>query len=109
MKVFDKDIESLTVKDIALYLRVEEDEETTQEIEMFYVAAVSFITSYLKHDLAYLKEQYDGVLPRELTIACLYLISNWYEQRTISGAKYTSAKSAPFTVTTILDLHRGWE
>lgn len=104
-------VEQITVQDCLDYLKVDdcdgEDLELIRGVEMFLMAARSFIQNYLRHDFQYYIDTY-GETPKEFSIALLLLVAHWYENRQITAGKYVSPKGVPFTITTILDMHRGW-
>lgn len=102
-----KPVETLTVQDCLDYLRIDSDDEEIQAMDMFLASAKSFIQNYLRHNFEYYIEKY-GETPKEFTIACLLIVAHWYENRQIVAGKYVSPKGIPFTITTILDMHRGW-
>ena len=107
MFIVQKDFRDITMDEITDYLKCDYEPETRREIEMFYAAAMSFIPTYLHRDWSYFEDN-NGKLPADFTIAGLYLISHWFENRSVTGGKYISPKPVPFTITTILDLYREW-
>lgn len=100
-------IENLTVQNCLDYLRIDAEDEDIKEMDMILASAKSFIENYVRHDWQYYVDKY-GETPKEFTIACLLLVAHWYENRGVIAGKYVSPKGVPFTITTILDMHRGW-
>jgi uncharacterized phage protein (predicted DNA packaging) len=94
VKVTDLDLN--TVKQ---YLRVDHSDDDAL-ISMMITAAQSFIQSYLNKKFDEFEE-----IPDEFTIACLALISHWYENREIQS---TNTKELPYIFSGILDMYRDW-
>lgn len=83
------------------YLRIDHNDDDEMLITML-TAAKSFIQSYLNKKF----EDFDE-LPNEFTIACLAIISHWYEKREIQSSK-DSGKELSYIFSGLLDLHRNW-
>lgn len=94
-------ITEITINEVKEYLRIDHDDDDIMLTTMLY-AAKSFIQSYLNRKFIEFEE-----IPDEFTIACLALVSHWYEQREIQGTKDTG-KEVPYIFSGILDLHRNW-
>lgn len=105
--IMGKHIEELTLEDCLVYCVLDDEPETTALVELFLEASKDFIYQYLRKDAQSFNITY-GETPKPFTIACLMLISHWYENRSITGEKYSSPKPVPFTITAILDMYRGW-
>jgi uncharacterized phage protein (predicted DNA packaging) len=75
-------------------------------LETMLTSAKSFIQNYLKKkftDYAIDNEE----IPDEFTIACLAIISHWYEKREVQGDKATG-KELAYVFSGLLDMHRNW-
>lgn len=83
------------------YLRIDHEDDDIMLTTMLF-AAKSFIQSYLNQKFSDFKE-----LPDEFTIACLALVSHWYEKREIQGNK-DDGKEMKYIFSGLLDLHRNW-
>jgi uncharacterized phage protein (predicted DNA packaging) len=94
-------ITELTLDMVKEYLRIDHTEDDNL-LNMMLVAAKSFIQSYLNKKFDEFEE-----IPDEFTIACLALVSHWYEKREIQGDKNT-AKELSYIFSGLLDLHRDW-
>ena len=82
------------------YLRVDHEEDD-QLIQLMLTASKGFIQSYLNQKF----EDFE-IVPDELTIPALALISHWYEQRQITTDR--SAHEVLYTFSGILDMYRMW-
>jgi uncharacterized phage protein (predicted DNA packaging) len=83
------------------YLRIDHNDDDKM-LSTMLIAAKSFIQSYLNKRF----EEFDE-LPDEFTIACLAIVSHWYEKREIQGDKNTG-KELSYIFSGLLDLHRNW-
>jgi uncharacterized phage protein (predicted DNA packaging) len=95
-KITDLDLDS--VKE---YLRIDHTDDDNLLTTML-VAAKSFIQSYLNQKFTDFEE-----IPDEFTIACLALVSHWYEKREIQSEK-ASKNELAYVFSGLLDLHRNW-
>lgn len=93
-------ITDLTLLNIKDYLRIDHDDDD-QMLEIMLQSAQSFIQSYLNRSF----EDFE-VLPGEFTIACMALVSHWYERREIQPEK--TAKELNYVFSGLLDMHRAW-
>lgn len=93
------DLELDTVKD---YLRIDHTDDDVL-ISTMLASAKSFIQSYLNRKFDDFIE-----LPDEFTIACLAIISHWYERREIHADKDTKASEMKYIFSGLLDMHRNW-
>lgn len=94
-------IDLLMVKD---YLRIDHEEDD-QLLSTMLSAAKSFIQSYLNKKFS--EYELEGSIPEEFSIACLALVSHWYEKREIQSEKGTKDELA-YVFSGLLDLHRNW-
>lgn len=81
-------------------MRIDHDDDDSL-LETMLSAAQSFIQSYLKQKFTDFEE-----IPSEFTIACLALVSHWYERREIQPEKVT--KELNYVFSGLLDIHRKW-
>lgn len=98
-------ITDLTLDDVKDYLRVD-SEDDDKLIEAMLASAVSFIQNYLKRKFTDMIANGEEI-PDEFTIACLAIISHWYENRRIIGDKDTRSELA-YIFSSLLDPHRDW-
>lgn len=92
------DLDLVLVKE---YLRIDHTDDDNM-LTMMLVAAKSFIQSYLNQKFADFEE-----IPDEFTIACLALVSHWYEKREVQSEKVSKNELA-YVFSGLLDLHRNW-
>jgi uncharacterized phage protein (predicted DNA packaging) len=83
------------------YLRIDHEDDDILLTTML-VAAKSYIQSYLNQKFTDFAE-----IPDEFTIACLALVSHWYEKREIQTEK-ASKEELVYVFAGLLDLHRNW-
>lgn len=83
------------------YLRIDYSDDDEMLMTML-ISAKSFIQSYLNKKF----EDFDE-LPDEFTIACLAIISHWYEKREIQSGK-DAGEELSYIFSGLLDLHRNW-
>lgn len=100
-------IEGIKVTDVTLevakeYLKIDYEDDD-QMISTLIVSAKSFIQSYLNRKFSEFEE-----LPDEFTIACLSLVSHWYENRVIHADKDTKVSELKYMFSGLLDMHRAW-
>jgi len=89
------ELDLITIKN---YLRIDGPEDDIL-IELMLTSAKSFIENYLNQKFVEMVE-----VPSEFTIACLALISHWYEKRAVSNDK--ASKEILYSFSGILDMHR---
>lgn len=92
------EIDLNTVKE---YLRIDHEDDDVM-LNTFLFAAKSFIQSYLKKKFSEFEE-----IPDEFTVACLAIVSHWYERRQIVGTK-DDGKELAYLFSGLLDMHRTW-
>lgn len=92
-------ITDLDINFVKEYLRIDHTDDDLLLTTMLY-AAKSFIQNYLNQKFA----DFDEV-PDEFTIACLALVSHWYEKREIQSERATK-EELRYVFSGLLDMHR---
>jgi len=94
-------ITDLDLNEVKNYLRVDHEDDDLL-INTMLIASKSYIQSYLNKKFSEYVE-----IPDEFTIACLSLISHWYERREIQSEKAASAEMS-YVFSGLLNIHRNW-
>lgn len=83
------------------YLKIDYEDDD-QLLNLMIISAKSYIQSYLNKKFEEFEE-----IPSEFSIACLALVSHWYERREIQSEK-ASKDELKYIFSGLLDLHRVW-
>ena len=84
------------------YLRLDHSEDD-EFLGILLSSARSFIQSYLNLKFDDFEE-----IPDELTIACLAIISHWYENRQVEVSNSKSLQELGYIFSGILDIYKNW-
>jgi len=87
------------------YLKIDYNDDDAF-LETLIISAKSFIQSYLNKNFSDMILNNEEI-PSEFTIACLALVSHWYEKREITNSSQT-LDELPYIFSGILDMHRNW-
>lgn len=86
------------------YLRIDHEDDDVM-LNLMLSAAKNYIQSYLNKKFSDFESE--GSIPEEFSIACLALVSHWYEKREIQSEK-TAKDELAYVFSGLLDLHRNW-
>lgn len=85
------------------YLKVDYEDEDRM-LESIILGAYSYVETYLGYKITDKWRNYQDI-PDELTIACLLIISHWFDNRQMQSAG-TMGNEIKFAVTNILEAHK---
>lgn len=116
---FNVDIRELDLDTVKHWLRLETDDVSEDTVVMTLLeSAKSYMKTYLNvidlEEYTYIRNRYTGEIvkeipmPNEFTIACLNLISFWYERRDVVTGRYEQGKELPYVFKNLLQPHRNY-
>lgn len=102
MILTSKKINELDLEFVKEYLKVDYEDEDTL-IQSLILAAQSYVNTMLGYKVT---ERWSTTqIPDELTIACLMIISNWFDNRQLQTTGTLGAEIS-FAVSAIIDAHK---
>lgn len=92
---------TLKLETVKNWIRIEHEEDDGI-LELLIEASHSFIESYLNRSL----DSFEGGYPKEIDVAKLYVVQQWYDQAAITSFTKGEKAGLDFAFSMLLDRHR---